>query len=414
VQELTDTPEYLRRSLEAVVREVTRQYPVVLLTGPRQVGKTTMLKHLSEGTGRDYVSLDDLETRQSARTNPRLFLETHPPPLLIDEIQYAPELFTYLKINVDQRQQPGDYWLTGSQLFKLMRGVQESLAGRIAHIRMSTLTRSEICGLPEVPFCVEEGFLLERHESRPVLSDRELFESILRGAMPRLVANSEMRPSVFYSSYLSSYLQRDIRNLAPATDEFKFLDFMRSAAIRCGQTVNYAAIARDAGVSEKTIKAWLTLLETLGIIFYLHPYSNNMLTRAIKAPKLYFFDTGLVAHLARISDAHELQDGVFGGPLLENYVVNEIWKSYLNYGQEPDIYYYRDVQQREIDILLRGAESLTPIEVKRSSNPGLKAISAFSALDAVAGLRAPGAVVCLSQKLGSLTDKDYIVPVSLI
>ena len=322
--------KYISRNLENVVNQVTKEYPVVLVTGPRQVGKTTMLQKLMEGTKRGYVTLDDLNERHIAKTDPELFLQLHKPPILIDEVQYAPELFTYIKIHVDKNHKPGDFWLTGSQVFKLMRGVQESLAGRVAVLSLTSLTQAEISDGNLEPFVVDMEALSRRTNCREQVDTRGIFERIYRGSMPAIVSGVNSSSQIFYSSYLSTYLERDVRELSDAIDSLKFLHFITAAAARCGQMLNVAEIARDADINQVQAKSWLGILETLGIIFYLHPYSNNMLKRLVKTPKLYFYDTGLVCYLTKWSSAETLESGAMNGALLENYVVAEIMKTYVN------------------------------------------------------------------------------------
>ena len=340
---------YISRSLETVVRQVTKEYPVVLVTGPRQVGKTTMLQKLMEGTDRGYVSLDDLSERSIAKNDPELFLQLHKPPVLIDEVQYAPELFTYIKIHVDRYHEAGAFWLTGSQIFKLMKGVQESLAGRVAVLSMTSLSQAEISAGKMEPFTVDLQSLSEREKERKEADTRGIFERIFKGSMPAIVSGVNSNNQIFYSSYLSTYIERDVRELSEAIDSMKFLRFMTAVAARCGQMLNVAEIARDADINQKQAKDWLLILETLGIIFYLHPYSNNLLKRLVKTPKLYFYDTGLVCYLTRWSSAETLESGAMNGAILENYVVSEITKTYLNSGKQPFIYYYRDKDAKEID-----------------------------------------------------------------
>ena len=359
---------YISRNLEKVVAEVTKEYPVVLVTGPRQVGKTTMMQKLMEGTGRSYVSLDDLNERSIAKNDPELFLQLHKPPVLIDEVQYAPELFTYIKIYVDRNHNPGDFWLTGSQVFKLMRGVQESLAGRVAVLSLTSLSQAEICNGKMEPFTVDIEALLTRAKERKPADAREIFDRIFKGSMPAIVSGKNSNSQIFYSSYLTTYIERDVKELSDAIDSLKFLNFITAAAARCSQMLNIADIARDADISQKQAKDWLGILETLGIIFYLHPYSNNLLKRLVKTPKLYFYDTGLVCYLTKWSSAETLESGAMNGAILENYVVAEIMKTYLNSGKEPFMYYYRDKDAKEIDIVLEHDGVLNPLEIKKSSN----------------------------------------------
>ena len=360
---------YITRSLEKVVQQVTQEYPVVLVTGPRQVGKTTMLQKLMEGTSRGYVSLDDLNERALAKNDPELFLQLHKPPVLIDEVQYAPELFTYIKVYADTHREPGAFWLTGSQVFKLMHGVQESLAGRVAVLSMTSLSQSEINGADTEPFRVDLDALLKREEKAVPADTKDIFERIYRGSMPAIASGKNTNSQIFYSSYLSTYIERDVKELSDAIDALKFLRFMTAVAARCSQMLNVAEIAQDADINQKQAKDWLHILETLGIIFYLHPYSNNLLKRLVKTPKLYFYDTGLVCYLTKWSSAEVLEYGAMNGAILENYVVSEIAKTYLNTGREPFLYYYRDKDAKEIDIVLEQDGVLNPIEIKRPRIP---------------------------------------------
>jgi len=405
---------YIARNLERVVQQVTKEYPVVLVTGPRQVGKTTMLQKLMEGTNRGYVSLDDLNERSLAKTDPELFLQLHKSPVLIDEVQYAPELFTYIKLHVDKHHVPGDFWLTGSQVFKLMRVVQESLAGRVAVLSMTSLSQGEIYGTDSEPFTVEVNALSERGKHRSATDTNGIFERIYRGSMPAIVSGANSNSHIFYNSYLSTYIERDVRELSDAIDSLKFLRFITAVAARCGQMLNVADIARDADINQVQAKEWLGILETLGIIFYLHPYSNNLLKRLVKTPKLYFYDTGLVCYLTKWSSAETLEWGAMNGAVLENYVVAEIMKSYLESGKEPYMYYYRDKDAKEIDIVLEHDGVLNPIEIKKTSNPGTELIKVFGLLDKSSTPRAKGAVICMKPRLGAIDRDNYIVPVWMI
>ena len=322
--------KYITRNLEHVVQQVSTEYPVVLVTGPRQVGKTTMLKKLMEGTNRGYVTLDDLNERQLAKTDPVLFLQLHKPPVLIDEVQYAPELFTYIKIHADKTHEAGAFWLTGSQVFKLMQGVQESLAGRVAVLSLTSLSQAELAGGEISPFVIELDALAARKACREKTDAKGIFERIFRGSMPAIVGGANSNSPIFYSSYLTTYIERDVKELSDAIDSLKFLRFITAVAARCGQMCNIAEIARDADINQSQAKNWLGILEALGIIFYLHPYSNNLLKRLVKTPKLYFYDTGLVCYLTKWSSEETVESGAMNGAILENYVVSEIKKTYLN------------------------------------------------------------------------------------
>lgn len=405
---------YINRNLEKVVAEVTKEYPVVLVTGPRQVGKTTMLLKMMEGTNRRYVTLDDLNERNLAKTDPELFLQMHKPPVLIDEVQYAPELFSYIKIHVDKTHAPGDFWLTGSQVFKLMKGVQESLAGRVAVLSLTSLSQTEIYGGTMSPFTVDMDALSERAVGRAVADTITIFERIYKGSMPAIVSGANSNSQIFYSSYLSTYIERDVRELSDAIDSLKFLRFITAVAARCGQMLNVADIARDADINQTQAKNWMGILETLGIIFYLHPYSNNLLKRLVKTPKLYFYDTGLVCYLTKWSDAETLVNGAMNGAVLENYVVAEIMKTYLNSGKEPYMYYYRDKDAKEIDIVIEHDGVLNPIEIKKTSNPGSELVKVFDLLDRSSTPREKGAVLCMKPELSAIDRENYIVPIWMI
>ncbi len=405
---------YITRNLEQVVLGVTNEYPVVLVTGPRQVGKTTMLQKLMEGTDRTYVSLDDLNERNLAKTDPELFIQMHKPPVLIDEVQYAPELFTYIKIYVDKNEMPGAFWLTGSQAFKLMRGVQESLAGRVAVLSLTSLSQAEICNGAMTPFTINQDALVARTKERNAVDSMEIFERIYKGSMPAIISKKNSNSQIFYSSYLSTYIERDVKTLSSEIDSLKFLRFITATAARCAQMLNISEIARDADINQTQAKDWLNILETLGIIFYLRPYSNNMLKRLVKTPKLYFFDTGLVCYLTKWSSAKTLESGAMNGAILENYVVAEILKTYLGSGKEPFMYYYRDKDAKEIDIVLEHDGVTNPIEIKKTANPGTELIKPFKLLDNASTKRSYGAVICMKPKLSAIDRDNFIVPIWMI
>ena len=405
---------YIKRSLEKVVLQVSKEYPVVLISGPRQVGKTTMLKKLMEGTDRNYVTLDDLQERALAKNDPEMFLQLHKPPVLIDEVQYAPELFSMIKLIVDKEHRKGDFWLTGSQIFDLMKGVQESLAGRVAVLSLSSLSQTEIYGGEDSPFQLDLKQLTERKEGRTSADLQEIFRRIFQGSMPAIVSNEVSNNSIFYGSYLSTYIERDVRNLSDAIDSLKFLRFLTAVAARCSQMLNVNEIARDADINLKQAKDWMGILETLGIIFYLHPFSNNMLKRLVKTPKYYFYDTGLVAYLTKWSSPETLENGAMNGAILENYVVSEIRKSYLNSGKAPFMYYYRDKDAREIDIILEQNGELNPIEIKKSANPAPEILRSFSVLEKTGLNRGKGAVICMKMELSAFNQENFIVPVWLL
>lgn len=408
---------YISRTMENVVERLTKEYPALLITGPRQVGKTTMLMKLMEEEGRNraYITLDDLNERNIAKTDPAMFFQLHPPPILIDEVQYAPELFIYIKIHIDKNHNAGDFWLTGSQLFKLMEGVQESLAGRVALLHMSPLSQEEIYPTGfAVPFSVNLEQLVKKQASVSPVSTPEIYERIFCGGMPALISKQYTDRALFYSSYISTYLNRDVRDLSGNIDSLKFMNFITATAARAGQLVNYKSIAEDSGIDQVTAKNWLGILETLGIVFLLHPFSNNVLKRTIKTPKLYFYDTGLACYLTRWSSAETAMSGAMSGALLENYVVSEVIKSYQNVGKEPFLYYYRDKDMKEIDLLIEGNGKLNPIEIKKTATPDRRMTSAFSIIDKSPLEKGMGAVLCMTEKVGALDGDTLIVPIALI
>lgn len=407
---------YITRHMEQVVTRLTAQYPAIMLIGPRQVGKTTMLEHLmtQEGRGRKKVTLDDLTERELAKTDPKMFFQLHKPPLLIDEVQYAPELFPYIKIMVDERHEPGDFWMTGSQIFRMMEDVQESLAGRVALLHLSPLSQSEIMGYSSVPFQVDLPLLTERQEVCAVWDTREMYQKIYRGGMPALVTGQYENANIFYSSYIDTYMERDVRRLSERIDSLKFLRFLRSAAARAGQQVNYKGIADDAEIDQVTAKNWLHILEALGIVFLLHPFSNNVLKRTVSTPKLYFYDTGLVCYLTRWTSGDTAMEGAMNGALLENYTVAEVVKSYQNAGQEPYLYYYRDADAKEIDLILERDGRLFPMEIKKMASPLKKLTRVFDLIDKSPLQRGTGAVLCMADKLGAFDQGNLIIPIPLI
>ena len=408
--------EYISRHMENRILELSRSYSVILLTGPRQAGKTTMLQNLAEkeNIGRRYVTLDDLTERDMAKNDPALFLQLHRPPVLIDEVQYAPELFSYIKIYVDEHHAPGDFWMTGSQVFRLMRGVQESLAGRVALLHMSPMSQREIIGAACVPFRTDmDQFLAERDQIQPVTTP-ELFTRLWRGSMPGLISGRTPDRNVFYSSYLSTYVERDVRELSGSVDALKFNRFVTAAAARCSQLLNYNALAEDADIDIQTSKAWIGILETLGIIFLLHPYSNNVLKRTIKTPKLYFYDTGLVCYLTRWSSPEVAESGAMSGALLENYAVSEIMKGYQNAGLEPFRYFYRDRDAKEIDVILEGDGKLCPLEIKKTAMPDKRLTRVFSVIDRSPLQLGTGAVLCMADKFSAFDRNNLIVPIWMI
>ena len=406
--------DYIKRDIEKTILETSQSFSAVLLCGPRQVGKTTTLRHLM-GDDRTCVSLDDFEARRIAQTDPEMFLTLYPAPLLIDEVQYAPQLFSYIKIAIDNGAKPGSYWMTGSQVFHLMKLAQESLAGRIAVLHMSSLSQHEIYGCGEhKPLIPDINAIQERALTGKKTDVIGIYDRIWKGAMPGLISGRYTNHNTYYSSYLQTYIQRDIGDMADRIDALQFADFIRAAACRTGQMLNIHNIASDISVSDDTARRWLLLLERSGVIFYLRPYSNNLLKRTIKTPKLYFFDTGLVAYLTKHSSPDILMNGAINGSILENYAVAEAVKSFTNNGKECNIYYYRDKDSVEIDMIIENDGLLHPFEIKKTSSPEASLLNVFKILDNGSADRGIGAVLCTKEEFSALDKTTLIMPIWMI
>lgn len=417
---------YYERTIEATVRNVSATFPVLLLTGPRQVGKSTLLERIAEPE-RKRVSLDNPTVRALAQTDPELFLQRYAPPVLIDEVQYAPELFPYIKIIADRRRQPGDFWLTGSQMFRMMKNVTESLAGRAGIIPMLGLSSAEIDGRHPGAFEVDVSKLTERLAAAKPMTVTEVFERIFKGSMPRLYEIEGVNRELYFESYLDTYLSRDIRDLEQVGDLTAFLNFIRIVAARTATSVNYDSLAQDAGVSGPTAKKWLSILVSCGIVGLIEPYFNNALKRVVKAPRMYFLDTGLCAHLMGWGSAAVLEASAMSGAFFETWVVSEIWKSYLNVGKRPPLFFYRDSNKKEIDLIIYQDGVVYPIEIKKGAAPA-NATKNFSVLAPIekepepdefgaAHLKTaigPGAVVCLASDLLPIDRKNWYVPAWII
>ena len=404
----------IKRNLEKTIEELSKHFPVILLTGPRQVGKTTLLKSMQKD--RNYVTLDDLEQRNLAKNDPNLFLQINKPPIIIDEIQYAPELMTYIKIIVDENQRNGDFWLTGSQKFHLMKNITETLAGRVAILDMLGISYAEIDNRENPPFLPDENWIIENlKQNLSKLEINELYENIFRGFYPKLVVDKELPREVFYKSYIQTYIERDVKDLTKIGDELKFFNFLKTIAARTGQLMNYTDIANNVDIDVKTAQAWTSILETSGIIKLLYPYYTNLTKRIIKTPKMYFLDTGLCSYLTGWDSVETLMNGAMRGNILETYVFVEILKSYWNNAKMTDnIYFYRDTDQKEIDFLIETNGNLYPIEVKRTANPSLSNVSAFKVLNKLNKPIGKGAVVCLYQTILPLNSEINIIPINKI
>lgn len=405
---------YIKRDMEEKILSLSKEYSCILVTGPRQVGKTTVLRQLMTDD-REYVTLDDMDERSLAKRDPAMFLQIHSTPIMIDEVQYAPELFSYIKMEIDKGAAPGTYWLTGSQAFTLMELAQESLAGRVAILHISSLSQHEIYGSGKcTPFTLDLGALKEREKTNAPADIAEIYDRIWKGSMPGLASGKFSDRDVFYSSYLQTYIDRDVKEQVQLADPLLFRDFVRAAACRAGQMLNVHDIAQDVGVSDDTAKRWLQVLEKSDVIFFLRPYSNNLLKRTVKTPKMYFFDTGLVAYLTRYSSPEILANGAINGAILKNFVVSELLKSYHNNAKECLLWYYRDSNSNEIDMVIESDGMLHPLEIMRSVNPGNERISAFNHLDKASVPRGSGAILCMRPKLSAINSENYIVPIWMI
>ena len=402
---------YILRAMEPLIESVSQEYPVVLLVGPRQTGKTRMLRHLSEGTRRGYVSLDDLTNRALAKQDPAMFLQLHPAPVLIDEVQYAPELFAQIKLKADADREAGAFWLTGSQPFRMMKLAGETLAGRAAILHMDALSHRECSGIAETaPFEVSTEAFRRRASDMEPLTTPGLFAEIWRGSMPGLVSGEFTNRDIFYSSYVQTFVERDVRDLYPGVDPIAFSHLLRAVAARVGQEVNVHEIAKELGVGDTSVRTGIGVLEKSNVVHLLHPYSSNALKRTVKWPKLYFFDTGLVSFLLRWSSPETLEAGAMSGAIFENWVVNEIRRSFSQRGVEPPLWYYRDRDGKEIDLVVESDGALHPIEIKKSATPKREMTAAFRMLDAAPQPRKTGAIVCMAGEVGAVSSDVLVLP----
>jgi predicted AAA+ superfamily ATPase len=403
---------YIHRNIESTINKAVKMFPAVLITGARQVGKTTLLRHMISDI--PYLTLDDPILLQSALEEAGGFFKTTPPPVIVDEIQYAPNLFRYIKMIADDSGKKGQFFLTGSQQFKMMKNVSESLAGRIGIVNLLGLSLREI---KNDPFCeifvpIEEYYMKRKISVKPT-DYRELWQIIHKGSMPAMHAD-EFDWHMFYAAYTKTYIERDVRELTQVGDELKFIKFMTAIASRTSQMLNLSSVANEVGISAPTADRWLSILISSNIVYLLQPYYNNIMKRALKTPKLYFLDTGLAAYLLKWKTPEVLEAGAMAGAFFETFVVAEILKSNYNAGVlEPSLYYYRDKDAKEVDILIEQNGTLYPVEIKKTSNPGKEHINNFSALEKIKEVTVgSGGVICLYEKSVHLNDKNVTIPVT--
>jgi len=407
---------YIYRHASGTLARLRRHFGAILVTGPRQAGKTTLIDETVVKAGGNKVTgvtLDDPVSLETALDEPGNFFKDHKPPLFIDEVQYAPGLFHYIKIIVDKEKKNGLFFLSGSRQFSMMRGISETMAGRVGIIDILGLSLREIQNDPfNKPFCPNKVYIENRKKDSHKIDYDALWKIIWRGTMPGLHADPKFPVHSYYASYLRTYIERDVRALTNVGDEKKFLSFIRSVAARTGQMLNIAGLALDADISRSTAERWLSILTAANIVYLLRPFHVNINKREIKAPKIYFLETGLINYLIGWDTPKVLRNGAMGGAVFETFVVAEIIKSYINTGVQAPLFYYRDKEQREIDLLIWKNGYLHPVEIKMTANPGKNHIAAFGVLD---GMKAPykrgeGALVCCCDGPVSLASGDRAIP----
>ena len=406
---------YIARELERKFLKVNGFFKAVLVTGARQVGKTTMLKHLAEGTGRTYVTLDNSTVRELAKRDPVLFFQTYKPPILIDEVQKAPELFEQIKIMCDESDEKGLFWLTGSQQYKMMKKIRETLAGRLCILELYSLSQRE---KNQVEFDNELDYSLEtlqiRQKKVPKNDIVSVFHHIWEGGMPQVMgADNELR-SEYYNSYVETYLMRDIAEEGGITDTVRFRKFLNACAALVSEQVNYANLAEAADISQPTAKEWVKVLQGLGIIYLLQPYSNNALKRLTKTPKLYFCDTGLCAYLSMWLTPATLMNGAVSGHYYENYVVMELVKNYAYAKAKANITYYRDSNAKEIDVFVEENNTIHPLEIKKSASPNYREVKKYEVLDKAQLSRGNGGIICMCEEPLPIDADNCLIPSNLI
>lgn len=398
----------ITREIEKRILKLNKTKKVVVVTGQRQVGKTTLLKSLKDND-RNYVSLDDLSLRKLAQEDPKLFLMTYQYPLIIDEVQHAPELLSYIKLEVDEKEETGMYWLSGSQKFHLMKGASESLAGRVGLVEMFSLSYAEKKGFsPKV-------FDPRNLEKSIKVNPLDIFKNIFEGGMPEYIANETDRKD-FFEGYIKTYIEQDVRDLAQVGNILAFEKFMVSVASRNGELLNYASIASDAGIDEKTAASWISVLVNNNIIYLLQPYLSSELKRVTKTPKIIFMDTGLCAYLCKWDSAENLMNSSVSGHYLESFVISEIIKNKNNSSDnlDYDIYFYRDRDKKEIDLIISFNNILYPFEIKKTANPDKAMIENFKILEKCKKEVGSGGLICMYPDIIPLNEKNKVIPITCL
>lgn len=410
----------IARTIKESVLNAIKNKPVVLITGARQVGKSTLCGEIKKEYNYGYVSLDNLRERETAIRDPELFLSLHKAPLIIDEVQYAPKLLDVIesivnKVKFEGGNNKGMYILTGSQIYSLMENVSESLAGRVSIIEMSPFSLRETKGLEELPFVIDPVVNQKRSRENNISVD-DLYKQIVKGFYPELYDNPELDSETFYSDYVKTYIERDVSQIINLNDKLKFQRFMEVLASLTGEEFVGNNLAKSIGVSLPTIESWLSVLVAGNIVYLLEPYNeHSTLKRVVKRPKLYFADTGLACYLARLNNMEVLRNSIFSGRFVETYIVNEIIKSYKNNNKKINFYYYRDADQKEIDLIMIDGGTLHFIECKSGVPYSKQDVSAFYTLKRSTKYKVGNsAIVCSTDTIYSIEDAIYAVPVGSI
>lgn len=405
---------YIKRHLAHQIIMMTRFAKVILITGCRQSGKSTILQATYPDV--PYITMDNIQQYNALVQDPVGFFSNNASPLILDEIQRVGNVFVNLKFVVDQSSQPGQYFLTGSQKFTLMKNVADSLAGRISIMELWGLSNRELaeddCLLPFLP--VKQ--YLQQRRTKIKFNGQSLWERIHRGAFPRLWTKPEYPREQFYSDYINTYLSRDVRELSQVGNLQTFQRFMTVLAARCGMLLNLADLSRTVEIDIKTAKSWLAILQASNIVYCLEPFSLNVAKRVVKTPKIYFTDTGLVCYLCRWQTPEQAENGAQAGALFETFVINEIMKSYKNGGKEPGMYFFRDAKAREVDLLFYQDNTLFPVEIKKTASPNLKDVKNFEVLkDYFPTVKVgEGGIICTNPELIWMGRDIWSIPVEYV